>query len=80
MSRRIWLIAAMWIMWFIRRFPARDSRCRFCSPDDASKGAVPVSRLAGREPVAVGEPGDVADVGQGPGRDDRPDPGQVHQL
>ena len=29
-------------MWFIRRFPARDSRCRFCSPEDASRGAVPV--------------------------------------
>lgn len=34
--------AAMWIMWLIRRFPARDSRCRFCSPEEASRGAVPV--------------------------------------
>ena len=42
MSRRIWLIAAMWIMWFIRRLPARESRWRFCSPEDASRGAVPV--------------------------------------
>ena len=33
----------------------------------------------GREPVAVGEPGDVADVGQDPGGDDRSDTGQVHQ-
>ena len=33
----------------------------------------------GREPVAVGEPGDVADVGQDPGGDDGPDTGQVHQ-
>ena len=41
-SRRIWLIAAMWIVCFIRRFPARESRCRFCSPEEASKGAVPV--------------------------------------
>jgi len=32
----------MWIRWFIRRFPARESRCRFCSPEEASKGAVPV--------------------------------------
>ena len=32
----------MWIMWFIRRFPARESRCRFCSPEEASRGAVPV--------------------------------------
>jgi len=30
------------IMWLIRRFPARESRCRFCSPEQASKGAVPV--------------------------------------
>jgi hypothetical protein len=29
-------------MWFIRRFPARESRCRFCSPEEASRGAVPV--------------------------------------
>ncbi len=35
-------MAAMWIMWFIRRFPARESRCRFCSPEEASRGAVPV--------------------------------------
>ena len=42
MSRRIWLIAVMWIMWLTRRFPARDRRCRFCSPEEASRGAVPV--------------------------------------
>ena len=30
-------------------------------------------------PIAVGEPGHVADVGQDPCRDDRPDSGQVHQ-
>jgi hypothetical protein len=24
-SRRIWVVAAVWIMWFIRRFPARES-------------------------------------------------------
>ena len=29
-------------LWFIRRFPARESRCRFCSPEEASRGAVPV--------------------------------------
>jgi hypothetical protein len=29
----------MWITWFIRRFPARESRCRFCSPEEASRGA-----------------------------------------
>src|SRR5918995_674873 len=54
----------MWIMWFIRRFPARDNRWRFCSPEEASSGAVPVQD-ANR--FAVGEPGDVADVGQDPG-------------
>src|SRR5665647_3086008 len=32
----------MWIMWFILRFPARERRWRFCSPDEASRGAVPV--------------------------------------
>ena len=37
----------------IRLFPARDSRCRNCWPDDASSGAVPFqdakwSRLANR--------------------------------
>jgi hypothetical protein len=41
-SRWIWVTAAMWIMWFIRRFPARESRWGLCSPDEASRGAVPV--------------------------------------
>jgi hypothetical protein len=27
---------------FMRRFPARESRCRICSPEEASRGAVPV--------------------------------------
>jgi hypothetical protein len=39
---RIWVASAMWIMWFIRRFSARDSRCRTVSPEDVSMGAVPV--------------------------------------
>ena len=42
MSWRIWMIAAMCSTWFIRRFPARESRCRICSPEEASRGAVPV--------------------------------------
>src|SRR6476659_30927 len=29
-------------MWFIRRFPALDSRCRTISPEEAAIGAVPV--------------------------------------
>ena len=36
------MTAAMWSTWFIRRFPARESRCRICSPEEASRGAVPV--------------------------------------
>ena len=42
MSSRIWAMAAMCRTWFNRRFPARDSRCRICSPEEASRGAVPV--------------------------------------
>src|SRR4029079_16499802 len=34
----------------------------------------------GREPVAVGKPGDVADVDKDSGSNDRTDPGQVHQC
>ena len=33
---------AMQGTWLIRRFPARDSRWRVCSPLEASIGAVPV--------------------------------------
>jgi hypothetical protein len=28
--------------WLVRRFPARDSRWRTCSPEDTSIGAVPL--------------------------------------
>ena len=76
LSSRSWVTAAMWIMWFIRRFPARESRCRFCSPEEASRGAVPVqeaNRLRSANRV------DVADVGQDPGGDHGSDTGQVHQ-
>ena len=34
----------------------------------------------GSESVTVGEPGEVADVGQDPGRDHGPDAGKVHQV
>ena len=37
-ARRIWVAAAMWIMSFIRRFPARERRCRTTSPEDSSWG------------------------------------------
>src|SRR6478752_5067393 len=33
-SRRIWEIAAMWIMWLMLRSPAGESRCRERSPDE----------------------------------------------
>jgi hypothetical protein len=65
-------------MWFIFRFPARDSRCRICSPEETSRGAV-CGAGPGREPVAVGESGHVPDVGEDPGCHHRPDAGQVHQ-
>ena len=49
-------------------------------PDLLARGGVQGCGAGpGREPVAVGEPGDVADVGQDPGRDDGSDAGQVHQ-
>jgi len=49
-------------------------------PDDLSGGGLDGGGAGpGREPVPVGEPGDVTDVGQGAGGHDRPDPGQVHQ-
>ena len=76
MSRRIWLIAAMWIMWFIRRFPARESRCRFCSPEDASRGAVPVqdaNRLRSANRVTSPTSARIA------GCDDGADAVEVHQ-
>jgi hypothetical protein len=49
---------AMCSTWFIR-FPARGSRWRICSPQDASTDAVPGP---GGEPVAVGEHGEIADI------------------
>ena len=77
MSCRSCTNAAMWSTWFIRRFPARESRWRICSPEEASIGAVPVQdakwlRSANRAHVA--------DVGQDPGGDDGSDPVQVHQV
>lgn len=41
------LIVAMWFMRLTRRFPARESRRRFCSLDNASKNAVPVQEACG---------------------------------
>ena len=32
----------------MRRFPARDRRWRCCSPDDASRGAVPFHEACGK--------------------------------
>ena len=61
----------------ICRFPARESRWRTWSPEDASIGAVPVQDPKWR---AVGEPGDVPDLDQQPGRPGGADAVQVHQA
>lgn len=66
----------MCITWLARRLPARDSRWRICSPEEASRRRC----RSGRRPVAVTEPVHVTDVGQDPRGHHRPDPGQVHQL
>ena len=39
---RIWVTAAMWMAWFTRRFPRRDSRQAFRFPEATSIGAVPL--------------------------------------
>ena len=61
----------MWMMWFIRLFPARDSGCRTVFTDEA------LSRRSGpgREPVAVGEPGNATDDGEDADGEDGPDGG-----
>src|SRR6266508_4275154 len=60
----------------IRRFPARDSRCRCWSPEEASNGAAAVP---GREVPAGGEAGDVADVAEQAGGPGGADAVQVEQ-
>ena len=61
----------------MRRFPARESRCRFWSPEEASMrcGAVP-----GGEVAAAGEAADVTDVAEQPGRAGRADAVQLLQA
>jgi len=61
----------------ICRFPARESRWRTWSPEEASIGAVP---FPGGEVRAVGEPGDVADLDQQPGRTGGSDAVHVHEC
>lgn len=79
-------MAAMWIMWFIRRFPARESRCRFCSPEEASSGAVPVQdanrlRSANRATSPTSARTRAATTGPTPGRSIRCEPrAQDHGL
>ena len=58
----------------MRRLPARDSRWRFWSPEDASMGAVP---FRGCEVTAAGEAADVADVADQAGGAGRPDAVQL---
>ena len=52
---------AMCTTWFIRRFPARESLSRICSPEEASRGAVPVQDANRLRSAKRG------DVGQDPG-------------
>jgi len=56
--------------------PARDSRWRTCSPEEASIGG---GAGPGREARWWGS-GHVTDVGQDPGRPGRADAGPVHQV
>jgi hypothetical protein len=67
----------MWIMWFIRRFPAPGEAVA----DDLAGRGLDGSAAGPRDVlVAVGEPGDVTGVGQGGRGDDRADAGQLHQV
>src|SRR5665647_2007091 len=61
----------------ICRFPARESRWRTWSPEEASMGAVPVQDAKW---ALFGEPGDVPDLDQQPGRPGGADAGQVQQV
>jgi hypothetical protein len=61
----------------IWRLPARDYRCRTCSPEEASIEAVPGQDA---KCARFGEAGDVADIGEDPRRPGRADPRQVHQV
>jgi hypothetical protein len=68
--------AAMWMTWLAFAVPGAGEAV----PDLLPGGRVQGCGAGPRgEPVAVGEPGDVADVGQDPGGHDRADTGQVHQ-
>jgi hypothetical protein len=65
----------MWMTWLALRFPRGRGGGGF-----APRGGVQGCGAGpGGEPVAVGEPGDVTDVGEDPRGDHRPDAGQVHQ-
>ena len=60
----------------ICRLPARESRWRTWSPEEASIGAVPFQEA---KCALAGEPGDVPDVHQQPGGTGRADPVQAGQ-
>ena len=34
-TRRLMVALSMWMTWLALRFPARESRCRICSPEEA---------------------------------------------
>ena len=73
---RSWTVAMMCRTRLICRFPPRESRWRTWSPEEASIGC---GAVPGREVVAVGEPGDVADLDQQPGGAGGADAVQVQQ-
>jgi hypothetical protein len=58
-------------------FPARESRCRICSPEEASIGAMPVQEAKW---LRSGNRAMVADVGQDPGGAGRADAVDIHQA
>jgi len=60
----------------MRRFPARESRCRAWLPQEASRGAVPFQE-ANRS--RRGEPADAGGVGEQPGGAGRAGAVPVHQ-
>jgi hypothetical protein len=74
-SWRICTMAATCRTWFSRRFPARESRWRVCSLDEASR----VRCRSTTRAVAVADAAHVADIGQDLGCACWSDAAHVHQ-
>ena len=82
---RSWTTAMMCRARLIRRLPARESRCRCCSPEDASSGAVPFqdanrSRSAKRWMSPTSASSRAAPDGPMPCRSSSVEPRAVDQL